>query len=429
MSPTIRWSGAHILDATVTDVSSGTDEVVDVRGFTHLYVYPESGGSVKYSVVASLSASSHGPGAVTGAANEIIRIPVEGNFYLVEAITAACHAHPVYIGDVIRVQDEGSDVIINAKTLNFVGSGVTATDDGDGVAKIDMSAGSGGDVAVEDAGTPLTTAVEVLNFTGAGVTLTESPADEIEVNIAAGGWGAGSLKSSPVDDLNSDSITGHSDNDPLSTWINDGSHGNFTGSGSTRPTYKTSGPNGHAMVNFPSGTAHYVEIASGLSSFTRGAMLCAYRLTAFQSRNKVLFCHVYSTTPERTDAFVGREDGAGTADVVLAYWEGSWWQAANASALLNQWVVGGFVVHSTDEIEFIQWTSAGPMLWVPGQVTNNFDHTLVGGAFDAERLGASTVSSEYFVGDIARFVQWSGTVTSTELFDSALFLANWVGIV
>lgn len=141
---TPRFVGEHILEAVVLDVTLATSDVIDARGLTHIYVYPDSGGSVKWSVVVDESATVHGPNPVTGATDEIQEIIVAGNFYLIEAITADCHAHPVFLN------------------VNPTG---------------------GADLTVEDEGTPLTTAATKLDFAGAGVTATEPTPDEILVTI------------------------------------------------------------------------------------------------------------------------------------------------------------------------------------------------------------------------------------------------------
>lgn len=424
MSPTVRWTGANVLEASVTDVTSGGDEVVDVRGFTHLYVYPESGGSVKYSVVADASATVHGPGAVTGAANEIIRIPVEGNFYLVEAITADCHAHPVYIGDVVRVQDEGSDVIINAKTLNFVGSGVTATDDGDGVAKIDMSAGSGGDVSIEDDGTEISAAVAVLNFTGAGVTLTESPADDIQVDIPGGSGDA--VDAIPttglVNDLNADSITGSpADGDPIGSWPNDGSLGAFTASGDARPHYKTAGPNGHKAVEFNITHTNEAMTLGSVSAHVNNCLVVGLKQTVNSNRWAAYYCHVSSAT--RVNAYATRRSTAGQLEIV--YWDSTPFLMNNQLFPQNEWCVLGMNIMddfaSNGVILFALYTPMGFSAWqwdLPGQIPS----------FDEYRVGSTTTAGEYFEGQIYRLLEYNVSLSIADMRKAMRKLADEMGL-
>jgi hypothetical protein len=183
---TPRYTAEHILEAVVLDVTLATKDVIDVRGFTNLFIYPDSGGSIKYSVVLDEDETTHGPSPVTGSADEIQEIVVAGNFYMVEAITADCHAHPVFLnqgGFDLSVEDEGIEKLSAATILDFKGAGVVVADDGGGQAGITIA--GGGAVSVEDEGTELTASVDVIDFVGAGVTVTEPTADEVQVTIPA----------------------------------------------------------------------------------------------------------------------------------------------------------------------------------------------------------------------------------------------------
>ena len=79
-------------------------------------------------------------------------------------------------GSSLTVQDEGSSLSTSATTLNFVGSGVTAS--GTGATKtITISGGGGGsDLTVAEDGSDLSTAATKLDFVGSGVTATGSGA-------------------------------------------------------------------------------------------------------------------------------------------------------------------------------------------------------------------------------------------------------------
>jgi len=183
---TPRYTAAHVLEAVVLDVTLATSDVIDTRGFTHLFVYPDSSGSIKWSVVVDDAATVHGPNPVTGSTDEIQEIVVAGNFYLIEAITSDCHAHPVFLnqgGSDLSVEDEGIEKLAAATILDFKGAGVVVADDGGGQAGITIA--GGGAVSVEDEGTELTADVNVMDFVGAGVTVTEPTADEVQVTIPA----------------------------------------------------------------------------------------------------------------------------------------------------------------------------------------------------------------------------------------------------
>ena len=76
-------------------------------------------------------------------------------------------------GGEVDVQKNGVDVVNPATTLNFTGSGVTVTNEGNGVAEINISGGGGGGgVDVENQGVPLVNnPVTTIDFQG-GITAT-----------------------------------------------------------------------------------------------------------------------------------------------------------------------------------------------------------------------------------------------------------------
>lgn len=84
----------------------------------------------------------------------------------------------------LTVQDEGTPLATGATTLNFTGSGVTAS--GTGATKtINVPGGISG-ITVQDEGSPLTTDATTLNFTGDGVTASGSGATKT-INVPGGG--------------------------------------------------------------------------------------------------------------------------------------------------------------------------------------------------------------------------------------------------
>lgn len=90
----------------------------------------------------------------------------------------------------VAVQDESVVKVASPTALNFVGPGVTVTEDPSGVAKISISGGGGGSVSAEQNGVEVVTAASVLNFTG-GVTVTDGGSGEAIINISGGGGGGG----------------------------------------------------------------------------------------------------------------------------------------------------------------------------------------------------------------------------------------------
>ena len=71
-------------------------------------------------------------------------------------------------GTAITIQEEGSSLSTAATTINFVGSGVTAS--GTGATKTITVSGGGAAITVQEEGSSLSTAAETLNFVGSGVT-------------------------------------------------------------------------------------------------------------------------------------------------------------------------------------------------------------------------------------------------------------------
>lgn len=60
-----------------------------------------------------------------------------------------------------------------------------------GTTWIEVTSGGGGSIAIEDEGSPVDAAVTTINFTGSGVTATQTAPGEVEVNITGGGGGGG----------------------------------------------------------------------------------------------------------------------------------------------------------------------------------------------------------------------------------------------
>ena len=113
-------------------------------------------------------------------------------------------------GSAITVQDEGSSLSTAAGTLNFVGSGVTAT--GSGTTKTITIPGGSNGVTVQEEGSSLSTAGTTLNFVGSGVTATGTGATKT-ITIPGGGSSdvfktiAVSGQSSVVADSTADTLT------------------------------------------------------------------------------------------------------------------------------------------------------------------------------------------------------------------------------
>jgi hypothetical protein len=72
-------------------------------------------------------------------------------------------------GSAIAVQEEGTNVVASANTINFVGSGVTASNVS-GVATITISSSGISGITVQDEGSNVLASANTINFVGTGVT-------------------------------------------------------------------------------------------------------------------------------------------------------------------------------------------------------------------------------------------------------------------
>ena len=90
----------------------------------------------------------------------------------------------------IAVQEEGTNVVASTTTINFVGSGVTASNVG-GVATITISGGISG-VSVQEEGTNVVAAANTINFVGNGVTAS-NVGGVATITIDGGGIPAGNI--------------------------------------------------------------------------------------------------------------------------------------------------------------------------------------------------------------------------------------------
>lgn len=117
------------------------------------------------------------------AADKNCNITIQDSVFALTELAAAGHHMDIYDESVLTVED--------AIGINFVGAGVTVTEDPTGVANVTIPGSTAVPVEVMDEGVSLTTAVTKLDFAGAGVTVTESAPDEILITIPGGGGGGG----------------------------------------------------------------------------------------------------------------------------------------------------------------------------------------------------------------------------------------------
>jgi hypothetical protein len=202
-----------------------------------------------------------GPFAVTGGAGDVVGpgSATDGNLAVFDGGTGKL----IKDGGTIptaghTILDEGTPLTQRAG-LNFVGSGVTVTDDaGNGRTIVTISGGStGSGHTILDEGTPLTQRTG-LNFVGSGVTVTDDSINDRTIVTVSNGGGGGTSPIQPdsisnlVLWLKADAIVGLSDGDPVATW-EDSSSANNDASQSTenkKPLYKTNIINSLPVVRF-----------------------------------------------------------------------------------------------------------------------------------------------------------------------------------
>ena len=85
----------------------------------------------------------------------------------------------VPVSPLVNIEDEGV-LIVSTQDLNFVGAGVTVTENPLGTAEIDIP---GSTIDIEDEGVAIITNPGAINFIGAGVTVTENPLGTAEIDI------------------------------------------------------------------------------------------------------------------------------------------------------------------------------------------------------------------------------------------------------
>lgn len=80
-------------DPVTITAGSGNKQVVDARGFSCLLIWPGSSGTVSWSAVHAADATAHDEEQVTSVADQVVVIPVEAAFYMIEAGTTDCDVH------------------------------------------------------------------------------------------------------------------------------------------------------------------------------------------------------------------------------------------------------------------------------------------------------------------------------------------------
>jgi hypothetical protein len=160
---------------------------------------------------------------------------------------------------------------------------------------------------------------------------------------------------SPVVYLDSDTLTGLSDNDPIDTWANAGSGANFTGSGAARPTLQSGAGdllNTHPTVKF----AAAQEMVSGITLDNEG-------ITIFGVFKTDTLSDKYFIGAEGASPFTKLVVGSDNGDAPFSFWKGSTFvQSATIPNLVaTTWYIMAVVINEdgTSSIYVNDASSAG----------------------------------------------------------------------
>lgn len=121
-SPALRIEEDVKKDPVTITFGSGNKQVLDCRGVSTLIIWPGTSGTVSWSVVHAADATAHDEEQVTSEADQVVVIPVEAAFYMVEAGTADCDVH-FLVGTVTRRPVEVASGSGNKRVFDTEGVG------------------------------------------------------------------------------------------------------------------------------------------------------------------------------------------------------------------------------------------------------------------------------------------------------------------
>lgn len=214
--------------------------------------------------------------------------------------------------------------------------------------------------------------------------------------------------------LEADAITGLSDGDPVSTWLDSSAAGNdVTQSGTARPTYKTNIINGLPVVRFD-GVDDYMHVASALGITTASTVVVVVNIASSSragSAIKIGDSGISNPDDDGWSLGVGANTHDAAGNEVLGLYEQVAWIDTNAA-----WGLGLVVVVMTvngsdpdfykDRVNLGFGTSSAPRS--PGA------NTYIGG-------GAAPVAgggiARFWDDDIAEVLIYSRVLTPTERAD------------
>jgi len=179
-------SGANLTNLPagpgVTVANEGVDVVARTKiNFTGAIEAVDNAGFSRTDI--SLDSTVTLQGNTFNGANQLVKLTATGVLPALSAVNLTNLPTAAHV-----IADDGVNLTQRA-TLNFIGSGVTVTDNS-GLGTTDVTIASGGGHTIEDEGTPLTQRTK-LNFVGSGVTATDDAGnDRTIVTIASGGLSA-----------------------------------------------------------------------------------------------------------------------------------------------------------------------------------------------------------------------------------------------
>ena len=259
-------------------------------------------------------------------------------------------------GSALTVQDEGNALTTAATTLNFVGSGVTAS--GTGTEKtITITGGSGSTLTVQDEGNSLTTAATTLNFVGSGVTASGDGATKT-ITISGGGSGG----SSTLADLTDVSVSS-----PQSGQILQYNGTNWT----TSPVDSSK-----LIVLAGEGVGNLVSTTNSGKSIDRGSFSLSVSHMYSSDANGYTANSLCDNilAPSHLYSFSALQTGDSNTPVDFTYdlkqsqiathfkaWSHSYETAPNSGIQSGQTYIGSFVIYGSNNNTI--WTSLGSKTW------------------------------------------------------------------
>jgi hypothetical protein len=231
-------------------------------------------------VISNNDTTGGGTAVLTGTGADVTISPAESATLYYDNTSSAYRLHKIAAGSALTVKDEGSSLSTSVTSIDFVGSGVTAT----GTNSVTVTIPS---LTVKDEGSSLSTSVTSIDFVGSGVTATGTNSVTVtipgpsltvkdegsslstsvtSIDFVGGGVTATGTNSVTVTIPGAGSITVQDEGSNLTTAL---SVLNFTGSGITATGTST------VTVNVPGGGLTFTSVKTGTYNAVDGDLVRA----------------------------------------------------------------------------------------------------------------------------------------------------------